>query len=59
MTADLTLDLCRAAREAGSGLFPCELRVLKNFSAISFSVCVSMCAMVMVEWIMSLFVYRM
>ena len=40
MTADLARDLCRAARDAGSGLFPCELRVLKNFSAIAFSVSV-------------------
>ena len=38
MTADLARDLWRAARDAGSGLFPWELRVLKNFSAISLSV---------------------
>ena len=39
MTADLARERWRAARDAGSGLFPWELRVRKNFSAISFSVC--------------------
>ena len=37
MTADLARERWRAALDAGSGLFPWELRVLKNFSAISFS----------------------